>query len=674
MAIAKKFLIFILILCYVSAQAQQDSIVQLLKPIDVSAQKNSSVHTSTSPIQILTKEQIERMPALQLSDVLKLFSGIVIKDYGGTGGLKTVSIRGFGAQHTAVAYDNIAMSDCQTGQIDFGKLSLENLEMLSLSSGTGYDIFIPARLFASANLISLKSKIPVFDTLKPVNLFVSCTAGSFGLLNPVLRIENRLKKKKLEDDSSLYSSVIFNFLRSKGNYPYTIFYGGELDSTSRERRQNSDIISISAEGNLFAGFTNKGDMRIRFFYYHSERGLPGATIFYNPYCSQRLWDDNALFQLHYQQPILFWLDYQLNAKYNYAYQRYLDPDWLSSAGKLDNQYQQQEGYLSNTLLFKPFQRFSLSFSNDLLFNIMNANLTDFVTPLRFTSLTLLMARYKTQYFSVDGGLLYTLVSDRLRTESEGNILNRFSPSLGIAVKPIHREEFRIRIFYKNIFRMPTFNDLYYQEVGNRFLKPENTHQCNVGMTYTRRLSGNKIYLSLTGDFYYNMVKDKIVVIPSKNLFVWSMMNYGKVEILGVEGGLFFSWQPISKLKTEFSGNYTFQQAVDLTDSDSKTYFHQLPYTPLHSGSLSVTLRTHWIDIVYTLLLTGERYTLQQNTPDNRLSPYTDQNIALQRDFRIKKVILGVKIELLNIANTQYEVIRNFPMQGRSIRCRLSCAL
>jgi hypothetical protein len=663
----------ILMLCSLSLQAQQDSILQVLKTVDVSTQKKSSAHTSVSPVQILTKEQIGSLPALQLSDVLKLFSGVVIKDYGGTGGLKTVSVRGFGAQHTAVAYDNIAMSDCQTGQIDFGKLSLENLEILSLSSGVGDDIFIPARLFASASLISLKSKLPVFDTLKPVNLFVSCAAGSFGLFNPIVRIENKLKKKKSEDTGYIYSSVTVNFLHSQGNYPYTIFYGDKSDSTSRERRQNSDITSISGEGNLYAGFRNNGDLRIRLFYYHSEHGLPGAVIFYNPYSSQRLWDDNAMLQLHYRQSLLWWLEYQLNTKYNYAYQHYIDPEYLNSAGKLDNQYKQQEGYISNTFLFKPLQRFSGSFSHDLLLNTMDANLTDFASPLRFTSLTLLMARYKDRYVSIEGGLLHTFISDHLQTEPANKTFHRFSPSLGMILKPIHSKEFRIRFFYKNIFRMPTFNDLYYQDVGNRSLKPENTDQLDVGMTYERRFAKNKIHFSLIGDLYYNRVKDKIVTVPNKNLFIWSMINYGKVEILGVEGGVFFSWQIIPKLKAELSGNYTFQQVVDITNPNSKTYFHQLPYTPLHSGTLSVIFRTCWVDFVYTVLMTGERYTLPQNSINNRLSPYTDQSIAMQHDFKIKKVILGVKVELLNITNTQYEIIHNFPMQGRSIRCRLSCS-
>ena len=60
---------------------------------------------------------------MQVSDVIKYFSGATVKDYGGIGGLKTVSVRGLGASHTAVAYDGIIITDNQTGQIDLGKFS-----------------------------------------------------------------------------------------------------------------------------------------------------------------------------------------------------------------------------------------------------------------------------------------------------------------------------------------------------------------------------------------------------------------------------------------------------------------------------------------------------------------------------------------------------------------------
>ena len=54
---------------------------------------------------------IQSTGSLQISDAIKFFSGATVKDYGGVGGLKTVSVRGLGASHTAVAYDGVIITD-----------------------------------------------------------------------------------------------------------------------------------------------------------------------------------------------------------------------------------------------------------------------------------------------------------------------------------------------------------------------------------------------------------------------------------------------------------------------------------------------------------------------------------------------------------------------------------
>ena len=90
---------------------------------------------STAPLQVFSKDALKNLHALQVSDAVKHFAGVTVKDYGGIGGLKTVSIRSLGAQHTAVGYDGITLTDCQTGQIDIGRFSLDNVDRLSLNNG-----------------------------------------------------------------------------------------------------------------------------------------------------------------------------------------------------------------------------------------------------------------------------------------------------------------------------------------------------------------------------------------------------------------------------------------------------------------------------------------------------------------------------------------------------------
>lgn len=661
----KVLLLLVFSLFFAENFAQIDTSVQFLEGISVEGKAERSAISTTVPVQTLTQADIQTMPAVLLSDVLKLFSGIVIKDYGGVGGMKTVSMRGFGSQHTAISYDGLPVTDCQTGQIDLSKFSLENVEQISVNSGTD-DIFLPARLFAAANLIQIRTLRPKFDK-RPFHIDFRFLGGSFGLWSPSVLLENRIVKRR-NNGFSLSSSLNINYLQSDGRYPFTIYYGGDNDSTSLEKRSNSDVRSMNIEGNLFFTFDYTTQMDVKFYYYQAERGLPGAVIFYNTHSRQRLYDQNAFGQVHFLKHFLKNVDYQLNAKFNYAYERYFDPDYLNAAGFVDNRYFQREYYLSNGVSYRPHKIVNLTLVNDLIFGNLTANLPNFILPSRLQVLTVLSAAVDTRFVQAKAALLHTGVANWAKKGAAADNVSRFSPSAGISIRPILSQDFHIRAFYKNIFRLPTFNDLYYNDFGNRDLRPENTHQFDLGLTYARSFLHRKMGISITVDGYYNRVKDKIVAIPSRNLFTWMMLNFGAVKIAGMDANISFNYKIIKQLKIDIVGSYSLQQAVDVTDPKSNTYRHQIPYTPLHSGSASLTLSTPWVDVSYTVVAAGKRYALQQNVPANELKPYSDHSLALAKDFDVKgKVVLGYKLELLNLANRHYEIVRNYPMQGRSVR-------
>lgn len=653
-----------------SIYAQDDSLRhQRLQEVEIVGKERP--YESSAPIQVIRNQDLKSLPTLQLSDALKFMSGIVIKDYGGVGGMKTVAVRGLGSQHTGVAYDGIPMSDCQTGQIDLSKISTDNIESISLQSGREDEIFVPARLFASASLINIVSEEPKFKDNKPVNLHFAFTGGSFGLINPYLLLENRIKKKQNPEDSYYAWSLKINYLQSKGNYPFDLHYGqGINDSVSRERRSNSDVRAIQTEANFYANFNPKAKLNFKIYYYWSDRGLPGATIYYNLENDQRLSNQNAFGQAHFEYHFSEKVAYQCHAKFNYDQTHYLDPHYHNLEGKLDNTYIQREYYLSNSVLYKPFKQWQLSLANDLFYNNMNANLRDFAKPSRFNCLTVLATSFNSKYINLSANLLHTYVYNHVELGEAAKNENHFSPSAGISIMPLGKRDFTIRLLYKNIFRMPSFNDLYYREVGNIKLSPEKTNQFNAGMTYENSWLG-RIDLSAATDVYYNLVKDKIVAIPNRNLFVWSMINYGKVNVLGTDVNLQFSCRVVKQLKISLMGSYSFQRALDMTDPESKTYGHQIPYTPLHSGSAAINFQTPWFTVGYTVIASGIRYALGQNIPTNQLDPYADQSVFIGHDFNIKnKVTLGFKAELLNITNEQYEIVRNYPMQGRSFRIKL----
>ena len=80
------------------------------------------------PSQKLEGKALEKLNSFSVADALRYFSGIQIKDYGGIGGLKTVNIRSMGTNHMGVFYDGIQLGNAQNGQIDLGKVSLDNMD------------------------------------------------------------------------------------------------------------------------------------------------------------------------------------------------------------------------------------------------------------------------------------------------------------------------------------------------------------------------------------------------------------------------------------------------------------------------------------------------------------------------------------------------------------------
>lgn len=625
---------------------------------------------SSSPLQILSKDALKNLHALQVSDAVKHFAGVTVKDYGGIGGLKTVSIRSLGAQHTAIGYDGIALTDCQTGQIDIGRFSLDNVDQLSLSNGQSDNIFQPARFFASAGILNIQTLTPRFEEGKRTNVSASFKTGSWGLVNPSLLLEQQLNRKWTVTANGEWMS-------SDGQYPYTLHYGNaEGDLTSREKRKNTDVQTLRAEAGIYGNFSDKEQWRLKAYYFQSSRGLPNATTFYYDFSTQHLWDKNTFIQSQYKKEFSKQWVFQTSAKWNWNYQRYLDPDSKNSSGKTENSYYQQEYYLSASVLYRLLSNLSFSLSTDGSINTMNADLKNFVHPTRYSWLTAFAGKYMNDWLTLSASALATVINEDVEKGGSAGNHRKLTPYVSASFKPWQNEELRIRLFYKDIFRLPSFNDLYYEELGNSKLKPENARQYNVGVTYSKNLCSFLPYLSATIDGYYNKITDKIIAYPTKNLAVWSMRNLGSVEIKGIDATASLTLQPWENIRINLSGNYTYQRALDVTNPDldseeGRTYKHQIAYTPRVSGSGQAGIETPWINLSYSFLFSGKRYQQGENIAENRLDSYSDHSISASRSFKIMKTNTSVSVEVLNIADKNYEIIRNFPMPGRSVRATIS---
>ena len=646
---------FFLLLCPLSMTSQtvtNDS-TQTIEEVVVKGFRIPGNVLASTPIQTLSHTDMERLGIHDMGDALKRFAGVQVKDYGGVGGMKTVNIRGLGAGHTGVTYDGVQVGDCQSGQVDLSRFTLDNVSLVSLQIGQEDNIYQSAKAYTSAGLINISTLQGVSDR-KP-HLTTTLRTGSYGLFSPSLRYHQQF--------SRLGIGAYTSYERADGVYWFTLKNGIK---TIHERRNNSDIKTWRGELNMSYQLTDKQTLQWKAYGFTSNRGLPGAVIYDNTYSAERLKDKNVFAQMLYENRFSNRIKMKAAAKWNYSWSRYSD---IPASGYKEDTYRQNETYLTATLWTNPLQGLNLSFAQDYAHNHLSMTLPKAANPTRNSLWTALAANYQTGPFSVNASLLATNIYERVKQGNASNGFHRLSPAFSMQWRCL--QDFRLRFGYKDIFRTPTLNELYYTGIGNRHLNPEKSRMWNLGTTYSHTFN-RTLLLSLTADGYFGNVTDKIIAVPK--MFYWQMMNAGKVRQLGLDVSANIEKRWGNDWTVSATGSYSLMKATDISDPTAVYYRNQIAYTPRHSGSASILLHTPYLDFCYNVLVMGERYTLSYNIPDNRMRPFADHSITLSREFNINKQQLRVQFDVRNLGNKNYEVVRFYPMPGTNWRLSVSWVL
>lgn len=630
--------------------AQPDSVVNRSVPtVDVSAQFE---HQAAMPIQSVTATRIERLGVQNIADVLRHFAAVNIKDYGGIGGLKTVSVRNIGAAHTTVCYDGMVVSNCQAGPVDVGRFNLTNINELTIAVGQPNSLLQPAKAFASAATLYIESLDNSMD--KPKTIAATTKVGSFGLCEANLFAACGVGgKTKL--------SGVANFMRADGNYPFRF---ENLSQVTTQKRHNSDIVSVNAELNLHIADSSLIKSNTKAYFFYSERGLPGSVVLYNNAANERLWDKNFFVQTDNKIQINNILTCRAQAKYNYAWNKYRDINVKYIGGKQVDLNTQKEFYLSTTLLLNT-RLLLISMACDAAYNTLISNMKNNPQPRRTSLVSALNLRLPLPHLTTTATLVATHVAEQVENGVKPTNKDRLSPAFAINM---HYGSVALRFMCKGTFRVPTFNELYYTTIGNTYLRPERASEFNFGSSI-KVVNSNNLSINLRTDFYQNFVKDKIVAVPTT--YVWKMHNCGKVDIKGAECVLSVAAQLANKLTLDAEACYTYQKAIDITDSKTKYYRHQIPYAPKHSGSWSMSVLANDVTIGYSAIAAGKQYVAKQNIKQNLLNRYVEHTASLSYDYKVCGNVLKIKFDVVNFTNCQYEIIKYYPMPRRSWKLTLN---
>jgi vitamin B12 transporter len=584
--------------------------------------------------------------ATDVGQLLLLFPGIQLKSYGGIGGLKTANFRAIGAGHTAVVTDFQQASSSQTGATDFSTIPADFVRQLRLvqQASTAVDLPIQCKLAGTMIVIETKHTQPV----KKEPTAIGLQMGSFGLVEGTCF--TAIQKNKWRFSASWKGRM------ANGSYPFTYLNGTTL---VHEMRKNGDV--KDQYGTFFVHYqaNNKNTFELQLNENTYRKGLPGAVVFYNSTANQRLNGNLINGFVRHSYFSQKW-DMQHSVGFTKNYLQYLDSNYLNQLGYLDNRFHNTQLDLEAQSCRKWTTRFKtlggIQYRNEALVGDQLIQ-----HPVRKSLTGILGITY--QQF----GLLSIQFGDQLITDGKTR-KNYILPSLDWNF-PFSNPHL-IGLSIRQSMRQPTFNELYFQQVGNIQLKPESVDMATFRYVFSKKFRA--FHWQSTSQFYISQIRNKILATPTKNLFIWSIQNIGLVHGYGGEFAQHVLIH-LSKNKLEIHLNYSYQRALDLSSKQSATYKAQLSYTPKHSGTVEFAFATNNWRFFTVGTFQGARYSLNENIPANFLSAFFLVDLGTSYQFQHHDSQCTIRLAINNVTNNYYSYVRYFVMPGIQFNLHLSYA-
>ena len=562
--------------------------------------------TADKGVVISRTDTLEFQDAFDLTGELHRIPGLLLGDYGGFAGLKTVSLRGMGSPHTAVYVDGVRVGNVQSGQGDLGMLDIEN--------------YSSAVVDYAQNSVSFNTARPVFDNA-PVAGKVKLNVASFGTYLPSARLDFRLSDK-------VALSVNAAGVLSKGDFPLA----------DGSRRLNNDISQVRGCVNLF-GYMEDGEYHLKAYCNSVERGTPGSVSWPS---ADRQKDMNAYVQSVVRKQFGTLYTMRVSAKAGYD-----DIYYTSSWG--DSEYGQTELQLNSSHLFRICRWFNMSLAADIQWD--NLASTSYSAS-RLTTLSALTASFSFERLLLNIAAEYSGCFDR-------NHLARhaLSPSMDFRLHLI--DGLDVTGFGRRAYRVPMFNELYYVGYGNPDLLPEDAWLTDLGVDFKRQLTSSWAVKAKV-DGFYNFLSNKITSAPvPDDPDIWLPYNIGKVRSAGFDLVAGTDYES-GDWRISMDARYSLLSAVDRT-SGQYTYGQQIPYVAKHT--VTADLKASWKGYVL-----NPRWVMKSGRTDGNgsLADWNNLDMSLSKRFMFKKVCsLSITLAAKNLLDARYELVSGYPMPGRS---------
>lgn len=595
---------------FIMAQTQPKDSIQHLDEVVVSDFYLNKVNSSQS-IQVFNDSVVDANPN-SLVDLLNYNSVLYFKQHG-SGQLSTVSFRGTTSSQTAVVWNGININSQLNGSADFATVASNGYSDVSIKSGGGSVVYGSGAIGGS---VHLNNHLIFKDTISHQ---LQSKYGSFATygINYKLNLAN----------TRWSTEISIDYNKSANDYVY-------VDSYTWDRQQRFNLNGQYANYSLNAssGFKINDNSLLKLYSQHSvfdrhvsllsksETPTSYLTINNRNLISYEYWHNNFKGEVRWAY---------LNEEYNYFPDIDLDHKTYGIANSMVTKID---------LAYQFWSNFKLSSFID--YTHIDGNGSGFGMQSRWSKSGVIQLNY-----SLNNSWFFDL---GFRKEYANTFVSPLLFSLGNAIR--FSPTYTLKINGSRNYRIPTFNDLYWEDGGNIDLLPENSYQVELGHAFTF----DKFNCSVTT--YYNDIKDMIRWIPNSNS-IWSPVNTDRVESYGAE---FMG----SYLKNLGDFHITTNATYAYTVSKNKDTQKQLFYVPFHKATGSVTCTYKRLEINYQQLFNGFVYTTSDNNPKDIIDTYYVSNIGINYDLKLFESC-KVGFQVRNALNSKYQSLENRPLPGRN---------
>lgn len=605
--------------CSLAAVAQEaDSI--LLDAVEIYGIPATKYASGSSIVRIDSVAQVSQIGG-SLQDLLQQETSLYFKEYG-YGMVSSITMRGTSSSHTAVLWNGLNINSPTLGSTDFSNLPAFMFDNVHVHYGGGSARYGSDALGGS---IILQSTAPNQEGL---HIKASQTIGSFGQFFSGIKASISLK------DWQLATTAYRNTAENDFPFDNTAKYG-----LPEERQENADIHNFGVMQEISYQPASNKRVSLNAWYEESENGvLPLMSNNLKEETYERIEDTHLRLSMQYKQ----------------------QEDWgylQATAGFVRDQqiYDQQAPIIAQHTLARVqydknlSERLSIQLGSD--WRYVQADVESYEQN-RFQHRIDAFASANYQ------ALEWWKLSLNLRQSWVSGYDPPFSPSLGSEVMLLKNstQQLRLKSQVARNYRVPTFNDLYWQPGGNPALNAENGWSYESGLQYqTQKLNAEVTY-------YHSDVEDWIVWLDQGTF--WSPQNFRNVVVNGLEARGQYQLA-LNPLKLKFSSSYAFTSSLNKVPVNEydRSENKQLPYVPRHR----LTFNTHaeWRGWSADLLSQWTSQRFLTTTNESALEEYGLVNFRLSKAFEWWKTQNLVSLRVNNMLDTDYQNVARRAMPGRN---------